>query len=76
MLTCEEALERMSQALDGPLPLEERQALEEHLESCPECRAAYEAKFGPLQQTAAAEAGSYTWLQEPWPWEAAEGGKA
>ena len=40
-------------------------------------RAAYEAKYGPLQQTAAAEAGSYTWLQEPWPWEAAEeGGKA
>ena len=38
MLTCEDALERMSQALDGPLPLEERQALEEHLESCPECR--------------------------------------
>ena len=29
MLTCEEALERMSQALDGPLPLEARQALEE-----------------------------------------------
>ena len=29
MLTCEDALERMSQALDGPLPLEERQALEE-----------------------------------------------
>ena len=45
MLTCEEALERMSQALDGPLPLEERQALEEHLESCPECRATYEALF-------------------------------
>ena len=45
MLTCEEALERMSQALDGPLPLEERQALEEHLESCPECRTAYEALF-------------------------------
>ena len=45
MLTCEEALERMSQALDGPLPLEERQALEEHLESCPECRAAYGALF-------------------------------
>ncbi len=42
MLTCEDALERMSQALDGPLPLEERQALEEHLESCPECRAAEE----------------------------------
>lgn len=45
MLTCEDALERMSQALDGPLPLEERQALEEHLESCPECRAAYEVLF-------------------------------
>ena len=45
MLTCEDALERMSQALDGPLPLEERQALEEHLESCPECRAAYGVLF-------------------------------
>ena len=45
MLTCEDALERMSQALDGPLPLEERQALEEHLESCPECRAAYAVLF-------------------------------
>ena len=39
-------------------------------------RAAYEAKYGPLQQTAAAEASSYTWLQEPWPWEMTEGGKA
>ena len=45
MLTCEDALERMSQALDGPLPWEARQALEEHLESCTECRAAYEALF-------------------------------
>ena len=45
MLTCEDALERMSQALDGPLPLEEWQALEEHLESCPECRAAYAVLF-------------------------------
>ena len=45
MLTCEEALERMSEALDGPLSLEDRQALDEHLESCPECRAAYEALF-------------------------------
>ena len=43
--TAIEALERMSQALDAPLPLEERQALEEHLESCPECRAAYAALF-------------------------------
>ncbi len=37
-------------------------------------KAAYEAKYGPLQQTAAAEAESYSWLQDPWPWEA-EGGK-
>ena len=36
-------------------------------------KAAYEAKYGPLQQTASAEAGSYSWLQDPWPWEA-EGG--
>ena len=45
MLNCDKALERMSLALDAPLPLEERQELEEHLESCPECRAAYEALF-------------------------------
>ena len=50
MLTCEDALERMSQALDGPLPLEERQALEEHLESCTECRAAYEVR-PPLRRS-------------------------
>ena len=45
MLTCEKALERMSEALDAPLPLEKRQELEDHLERCPECRAACEALF-------------------------------
>ena len=45
MLTCDEALERMSEALDAPLPLEVRQELEDHLKCCPECRAAYGALF-------------------------------
>lgn len=43
MLSCEEALELMSQALDGPLPLAKRQALEAHLADCPACRGDYEA---------------------------------
>lgn len=45
MLSCEEALERMSQALDGPLPLEAQQELEAHLDQCPACRASYEVLF-------------------------------
>ena len=43
MLSCESALERMSEALDAPLPLEARLELEEHLAACPQCRAAYQA---------------------------------
>ncbi len=35
----------------------------------------YEKQYGPLNQTAAARSGSYTWLSDPWPWEV-EGGKA
>ena len=42
MISCEEALERMSQALDGPLSPTEQQELEEHLFQCPECRTAYQ----------------------------------
>ena len=34
----------------------------------------YEKQFGPLQQTSTAHLGSYTWLNEPWPWEY-EGGR-
>ena len=42
MVSCEDALLLMSEALDGPLPLDRRQVLEEHLDGCPECRAAWE----------------------------------
>ena len=45
MLTCDQALEYMSQALDGPLSLEKRRELDEHLASCPQCRTDYEALF-------------------------------
>ena len=31
-------------------------------------KAAYEAKYGPITKTSAAEGSSYRWLQEPWPW--------
>lgn len=31
-------------------------------------REAYQAKFGPLTQSAAASGESYQWLKEPWPW--------
>lgn len=31
-------------------------------------RAAYESKFGPLTKGAAANAESYQWLSDPWPW--------
>ena len=37
-------------------------------------KAAYEARYGPLQQTASTEAEQYRWLQDPWPWEG-EGGE-
>ena len=32
-------------------------------------RRRYEAMYGPITQTASAEAGKYTWLNNPWPWE-------
>ena len=39
-----------------------------------EGRKRYESMYGPLQQTGVTAAG-YTWLNDPWPWEMAEGGK-
>ena len=38
-MTCEQALEAMSAALDGELSAEERKELDEHLNTCPECAA-------------------------------------
>lgn len=43
METCEKMQELISRLLDGDLDHEERAALEEHVQSCPECRAVYEA---------------------------------
>lgn len=37
-------------------------------------RAEYEKTHGPLTQSAAAKADSYTWLQDPWPWDYAANG--
>ena len=42
MITCDKALELLSAQLDGALTIEEQTALEEHLSSCPECRAVQE----------------------------------
>ena len=38
-MTCEQALEAMSAALDGELSAEERKDLDEHLNTCPKCAA-------------------------------------
>ena len=46
MLSCEEALEQMSQALDSPLTGEEQGELEAHLACCPACRADWAAQIG------------------------------
>ena len=32
-------------------------------------RKRYEATYGPVTQSATADAGSYLWLNNPWPWE-------
>lgn len=40
-----------------------------------EGRARYESMYGPLTHRAAAESGSFTWLNDPWPWNFQEGGK-
>ncbi|MBS7219726.1 MAG: zf-HC2 domain-containing protein, partial [Oscillospiraceae bacterium] len=61
MLSCEEALEQMSQALDGPLTGEEQGELEAHLASCPGCREDWAAlrelhqAMGDLEETQAPE---------------------
>ena len=41
-MDCEQALERMSAALDGPLSPGERAELDGHLASCPSCAALFE----------------------------------
>lgn len=40
-----------------------------------EGRKAYEAKYGPLTQNAAAANKKYNWIHGPWPWEVMSGGK-
>lgn len=39
-----------------------------------EGRRRYEAMYGPITQAAAADSNCYTWLNDPWPWEAPKGG--
>ena len=38
-MKCNQAEEWLSRALDGELPADQRQALDEHLAACPQCRA-------------------------------------
>ena len=40
-----------------------------------EGRQRYEAAYGPLQQTSVTLSGGYTWLDDPWPWDAKGGEK-
>ena len=37
-------------------------------------KAAYEAQYGPLTQSATASQQSYTWPDSPWPWDVMQGG--
>ena len=39
-----------------------------------EGRQAYEAQYGPLQQSEGVVDGKYVWLQDPWPWDYMEAG--
>lgn len=39
-----------------------------------EGRARYEAKYGPVTQTATAQSKTWDWLRDPWPWNYQEGG--
>lgn len=39
-----------------------------------EGRKRYEAQYGPLTQSAAAQSKTFDWIKDPWPWNAAEGG--
>ena len=48
-MDCEQALERMSEALDGPLSPQAREELDDHLARCPHCAALFEALKGQSQ---------------------------
>ena len=39
-------------------------------------RERYEAQYGPVTQPATAQAKTWTWIKDPWPWNYQEGGKA
>ena len=39
-----------------------------------EARAAYVANHGPVLRSETAESKTYTWLNDPWPWNFQEGG--
>ena len=58
-MSCEQALELMSAALDGALSPEQEALLQAHLERCPECRRVMEAMKGLEQKLSA--------LREPAP---------
>lgn len=45
------------------------------LQLAKEARERYTARYGPLQQSDMIHADSYTWLDNPWPWEYVKGGK-
>lgn len=40
-----------------------------------EGRRRYEEMYGPITLSAAADSDCFTWLNDPWPWEAPKGGK-
>lgn len=40
-----------------------------------EGRARYEAKYGPITQSATAQSKTWAWVKDPWPWNVQEGGK-
>lgn len=48
-MDCEQALERMSETLDGPLSPQAREELDDHLARCPHCAALFEALKGQSQ---------------------------
>ena len=49
---CTEWRERLSEYIDGEMPADDREALEAHLESCPECRAELNALRGAVEAVA------------------------
>lgn len=50
MISCDQALELISESLDGPLSPEDRAALDEHLAGCADCRALL-ADFQEMERT-------------------------